>query len=147
MEITVGAMPVLIRQTSSAAFTGVVPKGGSPVVNFVHYVKDGRYVWAHPEDLSITEQTDGGIFQFDLPVKLEDFRVFCVSGKTSLFVEDSDGTNIVTHLDAVSAISKGYANSLRPTDAKLYVYPCQRIRVTTEVAGIIEITVVRGDAS
>lgn len=147
MEINVGAMPVLIRQTSSGAFTGVAPKGGSPVVNFDHYIADGRYVWAHPADLSVITQTDGGIFLFDVPVKLEEFRVFCASGTASLFVEDRNGANVVTYLSAVSAVSKAYATTLRPTDAKLYVFPCQQIRVTTTVAGIIEIIVVKGDTA
>lgn len=147
MEITVGAMPVSIRQTSSAAFTGVAPKGGSPVVDFVHYMKDGRYVWAHPENLAVTEQTDGGIFQFDTVVKVEDLRVFCASGTVSFFIEDLDGTNIVTCIAALAATSKSYATTLRPTDAKLYVFPNQRIRVTTTVAGIIELVVTRGDCA
>lgn len=147
MEITVGAMPVLVRQTSSAPFSGVVPKGGSPEVDFIHDVKNGRYVWANPGDSTDNTQTDGGIFQFDTTVHLEDFKVFCASGTVSLSIEDSDGSNSVAYLAAVSAVNKSYGTTLRPTDAQLYVFPCQRIKVTTTVAGIIEVTVTRGDAA
>jgi len=148
MEITLGKLPVIIRQKSVVAFAGLapmvtnpaappptIPAGIAVIANSI-----GGFQYVRDSDGN-TDLQQAGLFVFNEAVFLEEIRGFCGAASTmTVTVGDADGSHTVTIANAVSA------NNEREAFARIPVLKGQVVKVVTSAAGIIDLYAVKADA-
>jgi len=149
-RINPGATPVAVRQTGTnvAGMTGVTPETAGK--EYVPHYNNGRYDYADPDNPSLIDLDDGGLFQFEEPVLINEIRANLaaaapvpppVDGTFSVDIEDRDGTH-VTNIIPPTTNGVGKRFEYHPA---LVVLKTQRVIVKTTREGAVELYVRKGD--
>lgn len=149
-RINPGAIPVAIRQTGIgvAGMTGVTPETGGK--EYTPHYNDGRYDYADPDNPSLIDLDDGGLFQFEECVEIVELRADLaaatpipptIDGTFSMSIEDRDGTHVTSIIPALTnGVKKRF--SYHPS---IIVLKTQRVIITTTRPGSIELYIRKGD--
>ena len=145
MEITLGRVPVIVRQECAVAFAGLTPAVTDPapppavLAAQIDVIANGVGGFQYVNPLTgATALDQGGLFVFNEPVFIDEVRAFCGGGST-ITVTIGDGTNTVVIANAVSA------NATRTPFTRVPILKGQSISISTTAAGTVDVYVVKVD--
>lgn len=149
-RINPGALPVAVRQTGAdaAGMTGVTPETAGK--EYVPHYDNGRYDYADPDDPSLIDLDDGGLFQFEEDILIPEIRSYLppaapipppLAGTLSVEVEDRDGTHVTT---IIPALTNGVDKRFK-FHPEIIVLKSQRVIIKTTRPGAVELYIRKGD--
>jgi len=134
--ILTGQLPIAFRQTCTAAFAGVAPEFSSKA--YVPVINNGIIEYADPDDTTKTDLDQGGIFDFEQNVRLQEIRCDTAAGDIVVTIGDRDNT------DHDVEVYNGTGVHIIDVRA-LIVLASQVVKIESDSAGWIDVYVVKGE--